>query len=102
MIFTREDTTKQTENLEGKLVIIAADYFKEEYRNAENQIFLAQGGFGCDPTKMGRAVFGMFYDGESCRINREDILGVASEESISTWEKLYGLSREIFFKKEDN
>lgn len=102
MIFTYDDTTKTTENFEGKLVIIKEDYFKEEYRNAENQLFKAKGGFGCDPTKLGRAVFGSFYDGETCRVNRENILGVASEKTVAAWEKLYGHSREDFDNKEEN
>lgn len=102
MIFTYDDTTKTTENWEGKLVIIKEDYFKEEFRNGLNQLFLAQGGFGCDPKKIGRAVFGKFYDGEICRVNRENIYGIASEKAIAEWEKVYGLSREVFKKKEEN
>lgn len=102
MIFTYDDTTKETTNLEGKIVIIDADWFKEKYRNAENQLFKAKGGFGCDPHKLGRAVFGNFYDGETCRVNREYILGVASEKTITKWENLYGHSREDFDNKEEN
>lgn len=102
MIFTWDDTTKETTNLEGKLVIIREDWFKKEYRNGENQLFLAQGGFGCDPQKIGRAVFGKFWDGETCRINREDVIGVASEKAIAEWESLYGHSREDFDNKEEN
>lgn len=102
MLFSYDDTTKQTENLEGKLVIISGDYFKKEYRNAENQLFKARGGFGCNPNLIGRAVFGNFFDGENCRINSEYILGVASEKAIAAWEKLYGHSREIFDNKEEN
>ena len=102
MLFTYDDTTKETENLEGKFVIISADYFKKEYRNAENQLFKAKGGFGCDPSKLGRAVFGNFYDGEYCRVDRENILGIASEKAIADWEKLYGHSREVFDNKEEN
>lgn len=101
MIFTYDDTTKTDENWEGKLVIIKEDYFKEEYRNGLNQLFMARGGFGCNPASMGRAVFGNFYDGESCRVNRENIYGIASEDAIAEWESLYGHSREDFDKKED-
>lgn len=102
MIFTYDDTTKETTNLEGKIVIVSADWFKDEYRNAENQLFKAKGGFGCDPTKLGRAVFGNFYDGETCRVNREYILGVASEKAISDWEKMYGRSRNVFKEVREN
>lgn len=102
MLFTYDDTTKETTNLEGKIVIVSADWFKDEYRNAENQLFKAKGGFGCDPHKLGRAVFGCFFDGENCRVDREYILGVASEKAIAAWEKLYGHSREVFDNKEEN
>lgn len=101
MLFTYDDTTKETTNLEGKIVIVSADWFKEEYRNAEYQLFKAKGGFGCDPNKIGRAVFGNFFDGENCRVNREYILGIASEKAIAAWEKLYGHSREVFDNKEE-
>lgn len=42
----------------NKFVIVKPDFFKPEFRSAEFQLFYAVGGFGCDPNKMGNAVFG--------------------------------------------
>lgn len=86
---------EEGETYENKFVILRPEYFRPEFRSAKNQLFLAEGGFGCDPTKIGRAVFGKFWD-EAVRINRDDILGVATEQAIKNWEKYYKLDREIF------
>ena len=86
------------ETYEKKFVIIDASFFKPEYRDAKNQLFFAECGFGCDPEKMGGKVFGKLWD-ENLQTRREYILGVATEEAIAEWEKEYGMSREIFLKK---
>lgn len=87
------------ETYEGKFVIIMPEFFKPEFRSAKYQLFLALGGFGCDPSKMGNAVFGRDIE-ESYRQERYNILGVATEEAVQSWEKEYGLSRELFLKGE--
>ena len=38
---------------EGKIMIIKPESLSPQYRTRENQYFLALGGFGCDPTKIG-------------------------------------------------
>ena len=85
------------ETYENKFVILNAEQFKPEYRTALCQLFYAKGGFGCDPAKWGSKVFGNLYD-ESYQTVREYILGVATEEAIAEWEKLYGMSRDVFMK----
>lgn len=99
-IFTREDCTqlKEGENYQNKFVILKTEQFKPEYQNALNQLYYAEGGFGCWPDKIGGKVFGKLYD-ESYQTRREYILGVAKEETIQEWEKEYGMSREVFTKK---
>jgi hypothetical protein len=82
----------------GKFVIVKPEFFKSEFRSAKYQLFYATGGFGCDPTKMGNAVFGADFD-ESYRQERYNILGVATEEAIKEWEKLYGMSRDVIIEK---
>ena len=85
-----EDTIKDSylESYVGKVVILREKYFKEEYRKPEYQLFLAQTGFGCEPDKIGRAVYGTFlYDGEYCRVERNDVLGVIKEERMPEWAK---------------
>ena len=86
------------ETYENKFVIIKPDFFSEEYQEAKYQLFHAEGGFGCDPSKLGNAVFGRDF-GERYRQERYNILGIATEEAIAQWEKMYGMSREVFLKK---
>lgn len=99
MLFSKDDYRKlnEGETYEGKFVIITPDYFKPEYRSAKYQLFHAEGGFGCDPGKIGNAVFGRDFE-EQYRQERYNILGVATEEAIQQWEKTYGISRENILK----
>lgn len=90
---------EEGETYENKFVIINPDFFKDEFKEAKYQLYYAIGGFGCDPTKIGNAVFGRDY-GESYRQERYNILGVATDKAIEDWEKEYGMSREVFFRKE--
>ena len=95
-IFTKADV-RQLENgetYEGKFVIIKPEWFKPEYRSAEYQLFYATGGFGCDPNKMGNAVFGADCT-EMYRQERYNLLGVATEEAIQEWEKEFGKNRQV-------
>ena len=86
------------ETYENQFVIIDSDWFKPEYKDAKYQLFYAVGGFGCDPSKMGNAVFGADFE-ESYRQERHNILGVATEEAIQQWEKTYGMNREALIKR---
>lgn len=99
-LFTREDVRKleDGETYEKKFVVIKPDWFKPEYRDAKYQLFYAVGGFGCDPSKIGNAVFGADFE-ECYRQERYNIMGVAKEEAIQTWEKMYNLSRDTLVKR---
>ena len=103
LIFGNDDyeTLKDGETYKDKFIIIDPDFFKPEYREAKYQLFLAQGGFGCDPGKLGGKIFGRYFDGiDQTRI--EYVLGVAKEEAIKEWEKMYEISRDVFFKEGDD
>ena len=102
MLFSKNDyrNLNEGETYEGKFVIIDPQFFKPEFRSAKYQLFLAQGGFGCDPSKMGNAVFGRDCE-ETYRQERYNILGVATDEAIEQWEKVYGMSREVFYRKDE-
>jgi hypothetical protein len=102
MLFSERDyePLKEGETYEGKFVIIDPAFFKPEFRSAKYQLFLAQAGFGCDPSKMGNAVFGKDCE-ETYRQERYNILGVATDEAIEQWEKVYGMSREVFNRKDE-
>jgi len=99
-LFSKKDyrQLESGETYENKFVIIAPEFFKPEFRSAKYQLFLAKGGFGCDPNKMGNAVFGADCE-ESYRQERYNILGVATEEAICEWEKTYNMSREVMVKR---
>ncbi len=81
----------------GKLLILRDTSLEEEYRTPENQLFLADGGFGCSPTASGRKVYGQFLsDGEKTQFYRQDFIGVIADEHIPDWarEKLEQLTAE--------
>ena len=89
-LFTKKHIIPESDcqDYTDKLLIIRANWLKPEYRTPENQLFLAQCGFGCDPSKMGRAVVGTFIaDGEEARMERGDFIGIIADEFIPEWAK---------------
>lgn len=99
-VLTIDDVTPwTTENIEGKIVVLKESFFDEDFRHAKYQLVRATGGFGCDPSKMGNAIFvsELHSDNpESYRIERynKDILGIATDEAIASWEMKYGKIKE--------
>ena len=92
-LLTENDVIENSncENYENQYVVLKPEFLKLEYRDAKNQLFMAKGGFGCDPTKMGTAVIGFFCgDGESSRVERFDVMGIIKPESLEEWKKVYG------------
>lgn len=95
-LLTSNDCTPwKGEIIEGKLIILKDKFFKEEYKDAKFQLVLATGGFGCDPSKMGNAIFvtEVHNDNpEHYRIERcnNDVLGIATDEAIKEWKVIYG------------
>jgi len=73
-------------NLEGKVLVLRADVLDKAYRTAQNQLWLAQGGFGCQAGSSGRAVFAAsLADGAQARWNRADFVGVLQPEHLPDW-----------------
>lgn len=96
-LFSGEHIVKSDEpqDYAGKLLILRDTSLKEDFRTPENQLFLAESGFGCSPDKSGRKVFGKFLlDGEKAQFYREDFAGIITEENIPDWarEKLEQLT----------
>jgi len=82
------------ENVNGKVLVMKPDTLKENCWSQENQLWLATGGFGCDPKASGRAIYATcLADGEQTRWNREDFVGVLDEQYLPEWaqEKLEAL-----------
>ena len=73
-------------NLQGRYVILKEEFFNENYRDEKYQLVKCNGGFGCDPTKMGNAIIveELCDDAESYRIERcnHDILGFAKDSVV--------------------
>lgn len=70
----------------GRLLVLKPTVLKESYRTSENQLFVAEGGFGCSPNSRGRKVFGKFLiDGEEANFNRDDFFGIIKDECIPEW-----------------
>ena len=75
-------------NITDKVIVLSPKCLKEEYWSPENQLWLAKGGFGCEPGKIGRAVYAVcLFDGEKTRWNRENTLGVIKPECMPDWAK---------------
>jgi len=71
---------------ENKVLVLMAEVLKEESKTPENQLFLAEGGFGCNDNSQGRKVFGKFLsDGEKTHFYREDFAGILREDLLPDW-----------------
>lgn len=83
------DTGGEPADYKGKLVVLRGDFFKDSCKSPDNQLFLAESGFGCSPCASGRKVFGVFLnDFENACIQRSDILGILKPEYIPSWAKV--------------
>lgn len=92
-IIERSECKPLSDNIEGKIVVIGADSFKEQYRDAKYQLAVATGGFGCHADKMGNAVFVtecINNNPESYRQERYNLIGEPTDELIAEWKALYG------------
>lgn len=74
------------EDYTNKLLILRPEILKDEARKPALQYFYAEDGFGCDPSKLGRKVFGTFLaDGERTHFGRGDFIGIADTEKLPEW-----------------
>ena len=70
----------------GKVVVLGAEYFKDEFKTPDDQLFLATGGFGSYANSRGRKVYGHFLkDGEETHFNRSGIIGILKDEYLPEW-----------------
>lgn len=73
-------------DITDKVIVLSPKCLKEEYWSPENQLWLATGGFGCEPDKIGRAVYATcLFDGEQTRWNRHNVIGVLKDEFMPSW-----------------
>ena len=93
-LFDRSNCSEETD-YEGKLLALKPSTLKDEYKTPDFQLFFATSGFGCDPTKIGTAVYGFFLkDDEHTHFRRSDFIGVVKDECIPEWaqEKLQAMN----------
>ena len=71
---------------EGKVLVMSPDTLRESCWDARNQLWYAEGGFGCSPTASGRAVYATCLgDGEETCWNRADFTGVLDVQYLPDW-----------------
>ena len=76
----------EKESLVGSLIILNPESLTPEYRTADGQLVIATGGFGCEPSARGRAVFVKeLYSGKEFRVNIGDVLGIADYNTLPDW-----------------
>lgn len=84
----REYIAEREMDYTDRVVVINPHRLKDEYKTPEDQLFLANGGFGCHPNSRGRKVYGEFLkDGEGTFYQRADIIGVLKDEYMPDWAK---------------
>lgn len=88
----------------GQVLVMKYDVLKPEYRNRPNQLWQAEGGFGCSPSARGRRVYATsLYDGERTSFYRQDFAGIVKPEVLEEVQSQYGLfmqEQEIGIHKE--
>lgn len=86
----------------GKVAVLPYDFFKEEYRKPENQLFRLESGFGTSSLGVGNACYGHFcVDGEKCRIEKYKFIGIgnAQVQNIGTQLESVWQNRSVEDKK---
>ncbi len=89
-MFDRKQCEPNSSELDytGRVLVLSPNTLKEEYWSPENQLWLAESGFGCSPTARGRSILCVCLgDGEQTRWNRNDFVGVLQAEFLPDWAK---------------
>lgn len=75
-----------SKSIVGKIVAIRADALRREYRSADHQLVLVNGGFGASANARGSAVYATnLYSGKESRYERRDVLGEIKPEHLPHW-----------------
>ena len=75
-----------SKSIVGKIVAIRADALRREYRSADHQLVLVNGGFGAAANARGSAVYATnLYSGKESRYERRDVLGEIKPEHLPHW-----------------
>lgn len=75
-----------SQDFTGQVLVLKPDSLKESCWQPQNQLWLAETGFGCSPTASGRAVYATCLgDGERARWNRQSFAGILQPELLPEW-----------------
>ena len=70
----------------GKVLALSTDTLREACWSPQNQLWLAESGFGCSPTARGRSILCVCLgDGERTRWNRNEFVGILKDEFLPDW-----------------
>jgi hypothetical protein len=72
----------------NQLLILKESTLAPWAKEPENQLWIAENGFGVKLDARGRAVYATcLYDGEKARWNRDDFIGIANPNRLPDWAK---------------
>ena len=72
----------------NQIVVLRASSMKPELRIKEEQLLLAESGFGCKPHSNGRKVFCRdCWSGEHIQVSRSNLMGIMKPEMVPQWAK---------------
>ena len=70
----------------NQLLVLKPTMLAPWAKEPENQLWIAENGFGVHPGAIGRAVYATcLYDGEKARWNRDDFIGIANPKKLPEW-----------------
>jgi hypothetical protein len=88
------------QDLTNRYVILMQKYFRGDNIR---RVFKCEGGFGCSPDLLGRAVMGtLIYNGSKFRSERYEIERFAKEEEAKQAEEVREKERKLLVKFKDN
>ena len=78
--------SRHEQDYKGKVLVLSPDTLRETCWTPRDQLWLAEGGFGCSPHARGQAVYATCLgDGEKTRWNRSDFAGVLDGQYLPDW-----------------
>lgn len=85
-LFTVESCTPlKGEKLTDRVVVVDANVLPRERAASQYQLFLATGGFGCEPDGCGKVYCTNLYTGKNTYYYRHELLGIMKPDCMPEW-----------------